>query len=139
MARYIDMRETAVAVATAFAAFGPPLIMTIAVSLISGRSAQTEQALLLEFLRAVCVMAVWWVCAIVVVANIGSLATANRLLMSAAASTAFCAIMSAAVWFIIVELFPLFAMCLIISLPTLGLAIQYARLANERAALDQRR
>lgn len=135
MARYIDMRETAVAVATAFAAFGPPLIMTIAVSLISGRSSQTELELLLEFLRAVGVMAVWWVCAIVVVANLGSPATANRLLMSAAASTAFCAIMSAAVWFIIVELFPLFAMCLIISLPTLGLAIQYARLANERAAL----
>ena len=135
MARYIDMRETAVAVATAFAAFGPPLIMTIAVSLISGRSSQTEQELLLEFLRAVGVMAVWWICAIVVVANLGSPATANRLLMSAVASTAFCALMSAAVWFIIVELFPLFAMCLIISLPTLGLAIQYARLANERAAL----
>lgn len=139
MARYIDMRETAVAVATAFAAFGPPLIMTIAVSLISGRSAQDERALLLEFLRAVGIMAVWWVCAIVVVANIGSPTTANRLLLSAAASTAFCAIMSAATLFIIVELFPLFAMCLIISLPTLGLAIEYARLARQRAALGRGR
>ena len=109
--------------------------MAISVNLVSGRSVQDEMSIALEFVRAAAMIAAWWVCVVVAVVNIGSPATAKLLIYSAVASTVFCASASVMVLFIIAELFGIFATCLILTLPTLALAVQNARLAKRRAAL----
>ena len=136
MMRYINTGKFAVSLATAFAAFGPPLIMLTSMSIMLGR-VQDEGALALAlvFLRAAATIAIWWVCAIVAVANIGSPGTAPTLLLSAIASTVVCAVTTLTGGFAIDGIFVASAMCLILTLPTLALAILNARLAKRRAAL----
>ena len=73
-------------------------------------------------------------CAIATTVNRETPATASLLLWSAAAATALCAIATLVGLFILVGLFTTFAMCLILSLPTLALAMVNAKSVRRRAA-----
>ena len=140
MMQYINTGKFAASLATGFAAFGPPLILLTSTSIMLGRiQDEGALALALVFLRAGAAIAIWWVCAIVAVANLGSPANAPLLLMSAIISTAVCVIVTLTGGFAIDWIFVASAVCLTLTLPTLALAILNARLARQRAALDRER
>ncbi len=101
--------------------------------MIDGRI-QDEGALALGFFEFVVKIAVWGACAIAAVVNRESPAVASLLLRSSAASTVLCAAATLAGLFVIVGLFTTFAMCLVLSLPTLAFAAMNARLAKRRTA-----
>ena len=120
------MKKLAVSTATVIAAFGPPVILATSADMF-GWQIQDDMALRLEFLKTVAKIAVWGVCAAVAVVNSGSPAVASLLLRAAAVATALCAVGALAGLFVIVGYFTTFAMCLILSLPTLALAALNAR------------
>lgn len=120
------MKTLAVSTATVIAAFGPPAILATSVDLISGR-VQDEWILALGFFEFVIKIAIWGACAIAAVVNRETPATASLLLWSAVAATALCALATLAGLFALVGLFTTFAMCLMLSLPTLALAMLNAR------------
>ena len=120
------MKNLAVSTATVIAAFGPPVILATSLDMVGGRI-QDEGALALRFFETVVKIAVWGACAIAAVANRESPAVASLLLRSAVASTAICAAAALAGLFALVGLFTTFAASLILSLPTLALAILNAR------------
>ena len=130
------MKNLAVSTATVIAAFGLPVILATSVDMVGGRI-QDEVALALGFFEFVVKIAVWWACAIATVVNRESPAVASLLLRSAAASTAICAAATLAGLFILVGLFTTFAACLILSLPTLALAVMNAQLVRRRMELGQ--
>ena len=130
---HADMKTLAISTATVIAAFGIPLILATSVDLIGGR-VQDEWTLTLGFFEFVVKMAVWGTCAIATVVNRETPATASLLLWSAAAATALCAIATLVGLFVLVGLFTTFAMCLILSLPTLALAMVNAKSVRRRAA-----
>ena len=130
--RFADMKNVAVSTATVIAAFGPPAILATSVDLIGGR-VQDEWTLALGFFEFVVKIAVWGVCAIATVVNCESPATAKLLLRCAATATALCAIATLVGLFVLVGLFTTFAMCLILTLPTLALAALNARSVGRRA------
>ena len=125
------MKTLAVSTATVIAAFGLPVILATSVDLISGR-VQDEWTLALVFFEFVIKMAVWGACAIATTVNRETPSIASLLLWSAAAATALCAIATLAGLFILVGLFTTFAMCLILSLPTLALAALNAKAVKRR-------
>lgn len=129
------MKTLALSMATAITALGPPLMLVTVLSVIVGHGEDEGVALALKFLRAAATMAVWWVCAIVTVANSGSPATALHLLMSAAAATVFCAIGALASVFFAAEIVSSLATSMVMSLPTLALAVMNARLVKRRMDL----
>ena len=127
------MKNLAVSTATIIAAFGLPVILATSLDIIGGRI-QDEGVLALRFFETVVKIAVWGACAIAAVVNRESPAVASLLLRSAAASTAICAAATLAGLFVLVGLFTAFAMCLILSLPTLALAILNAMSVKRRTA-----
>ena len=129
--RSAGMKNLAVSTATVIAAFGLPAILATSVDLISGR-VQDEWTLALGFFEFVIKIAIWGACAIATVVNSETPAIASLLLWSAAASTALCALATLVGLFILVGLFTTFAMCLMLSLPTLALAMVNARAARRR-------
>ena len=132
--RFADMKNLPVSTATVIAAFGTPAILATSVDLISGRI-HDEWTLALGFFEFVVKIAVWGACAIATVVNCGSPATAKLLLRCAAAATVLCAIATLVGLFVLVGLFTTFAMCLMLTLPTLALAALNARGVGRRAAL----
>ena len=84
----------------------------------------------LGFFEFVVKIAIWGACAIATVVNRETPAIAKLLLWSAVASTALCALATLAGLFVLVGLFTTFAMCLILSLPTLALAALNAKSAK---------
>lgn len=131
------MKKLAVSTATVIAAFGPPAILATSVDLFGGHI-QDDTALRLEFLKTVAKIVVWGVCAAVAVVNSGSPAVAPLLLRSAAVATALCAVGTLAGLFVIVGYFTTFAMCLILSLPTLALAALNARAVRRAGAFVEK-
>ena len=127
------MKKLAVSTATAIAAFGLPAILATSADMFGGHI-QDEWALRLEFLKTVAKIAVWGVCAAATVVNCEDRAIASLLLRCAAIATALCALAALAGLFVVVGYFTTFAMCLIVSLPTLALAALNARRAKRLAA-----
>ena len=135
------MKNLAVSTATVIAAFGLPMILATSldmIAMIDGRI-QDEGALAIGFFEFVVKIAVWGACAIATVVNRESPAVSSLLLRSAAASTAICAVATLAGLFVLIGLFTTFAGCLILSLPTLALAILNAKSVKRAAALGQER
>ena len=128
------MKNLAVSTAAVIAAFGLPSILATSVDMFGGHI-QDEWTLRLEFLKTVAKIAVWGVCAATTVVNREYPAVASLLLRSAAATTALCAVGALAGLFVVVGYFTTFAMCLVISLPTLALAALNARAVKRSAAL----
>ena len=129
------IKNLAISMSTAFAALGPPLMLTTTLSVIAGYGEDEGFALALKFLRAAATMAVWWVCAIVTVANSGSPATAVHLVLLSAAASIFCAIGALVSVFFAADLVSSLATSLVMTLPTLALAVMNARLVKRRMDL----